>query len=158
MVTKEMLSQYYHLKQEEIELGMQIEATLTRIDSCEEEIRELERELVLDKVYGGFGGEQGFVIEGYDERDLKVLRTRLIRNKEILAERLALKRKRKDDNEQMLLEIERFLNTISDSFIRRIIYYRFLEHMPWEKVAEKVGGSNTEDSVRKALDRFLEKQ
>lgn len=156
-MTKGELSQYFDLKQEEIELGMQIEATLNRIDSCEEEIRELENELVLDKVYGGFGGEQGYVIEGYDERDIKALRKRLVRDKEILAERLMLKRVRKDRASVMLLEIERFLNTVTDSYIRRIITFRYIDHMSWNRVADKVGGGNTEDSVRKALDRYLEK-
>ena len=156
-MTKSELAQYYDLKQEEKELGVQIEATLNRIDSCEEEIRELEHELVLDKVYGGFGGEQGFVIEGYDERDIKALRKRLIRDKEILAERLVLKRKRKDMSAEMLLKIERFLNTVNDSYIRRIITFRYIDHMPWNRVADRIGGGNTEDSVRKALDRYLEK-
>lgn len=156
-MTKGELGQYFDLKQEEIELGMQIEATLNRIDSCEEEIRELENELVLDKVYGGFGGEQGYVIEGYDERDIKALRKRLLRDKEILAERLMLKRMRKDKASSMLLEIERFIGTVSDSFIRRIITFRYVDHMSWNRVADKMGGGNTEDSVRKALDRYLEK-
>ena len=156
-ISKDILWQYYSLKQEQIDVERQIDVVLSRIDSCQQEIYELERETVLDKVYGGFGGEQGFVIEGYDERDLKVLRERLKRSEELLAQRLLLKQKLKEDIARKILEVERFMNTVEDSLTRRIIYFRYVEHLPWNKVADKVGGGNTEDSVRKTLDRYLEK-
>ena len=36
-------------------------------------------------------------------------------------------------------------------FIRKMI----LENQSWNKVADQIGGNNTEDSVRKAFDRFM---
>ena len=156
-VSKDILWQYYSLKQEEIDVSRQIDIVLSRIDSCEQEISELERETALDKVYGGFGGTQGFVIEGYDERDLAVLRARLLRNKELLSQRLLLKQRLKEDIARKIIEVEKFINSVDDSLTRRIIYFRFIEHLSWKKVADKVGGGNTEDSVRKTLDRYLEK-
>lgn len=156
-VTKNDLVQYYNLKQEEIEVDHSIEVILSRIDSCEMEIYELERETVKDKVYGGFGGEQGFVIEGMDERDLAILRARLIDRKNLLAKRLKKKQELKEQIDRKVFEIDKFMNTVTDSLIRRIIYYRYIEHFSWNMVAAKIGGNNTEDSVRKALDRYLEK-
>ena len=156
-VTKNDLVQYYNLKQEEIEVNHSIEVILSRIDTCEMEIYELERETVMDKVYGCFGGEQGFVIEGIDERDLAVLRARLIDRKNLLSKRLKKKQELKEQIDKKVFEIDKFLNTISDSLIRRIIYYRYIEHLSWGMVAAKIGGNNSEDSVRKALDRYLEK-
>lgn len=52
-------------------------------------------------------------------------------------------------------EVEEFIANIKDSRIRRIINLRFLENQSWNKVADQIGGNNTEDSVRKAFDRFM---
>lgn len=156
-VTKNDLVQYYNLKQEEIEVNKSIDSLLKRIDSCEAQIYQLEREPVLDKVYGGFGGRQGFVIEGIDERDLAILRATLISRKNTLAKRLKEKNKLRAKIDKKVYEIDKFMNSISDSLIRRIIYYRYIEHLSWDMVAARIGGNSSEDSVRKALDRFLEK-
>ena len=155
-VTKDLLDQYFDLKQEEIEVNRQIDVILSHIDSCEAQIYELERETVLDKVYGGYGGNQGFTIEGYDERDLAILRKRLISQKDRLTERLQHKQELKDNISINILEIDKFMNTISDSVVRRIIYWRYIEHMTWNRVADKIGGNNTEDSVKKIFYRFME--
>lgn len=50
-----------------------------------------------------------------------------------------------------------FIEAIEDSHIRMIITYRFIENYSWLQVAEAMGGGNTEDSVRKSFERFLEK-
>ncbi|RPF48236.1 hypothetical protein EDD70_1051 [Hydrogenoanaerobacterium saccharovorans] len=51
----------------------------------------------------------------------------------------------------------RYINTIDDSLIRQILTLRFVNNLPWNRVASNIGGSNTEDSVRKACVRFLQK-
>lgn len=53
--------------------------------------------------------------------------------------------------------IIRYIASVDDTFIRQIIKYKFIELMSWNKVADKIGGYNTEDSVRKALTRYLNK-
>ena len=53
--------------------------------------------------------------------------------------------------------IIRYIASVDDTFIRQIIKYRFIELMSWNDVADKMGGYNTEDSVRKALSRYLRK-
>ena len=50
-----------------------------------------------------------------------------------------------------------FLNTISDTLVRQILQYRFLNLLTWKKVAYFVGGGNTDESVRKIAERFLKK-
>lgn len=52
-------------------------------------------------------------------------------------------------------EINKFINSIDESFIRQIFYYRFIKCMTWRKVAYMVGGCNTKDSVRMIVERYL---
>lgn len=51
-----------------------------------------------------------------------------------------------------------YITTISDSFMRQILFYRHVSCMNWNQVAMNIGGGNTADGVRKAHKRFLEKQ
>ncbi len=51
-----------------------------------------------------------------------------------------------------------FIESIEDSRMRMIVTYRFIEGYSWNKVADCIGGDNTEDSVRKAFTRFMEKE
>lgn len=48
-----------------------------------------------------------------------------------------------------------YINTLTDSLERQIVFYRCIEYMPWKKVAHKIGGGNTADSVRKRFDRMF---
>ena len=52
-------------------------------------------------------------------------------------------------------EIQRFINSIKDSHVRRIITLRVVDELSWNEVADRMGGMNTEDSVRKAFERFV---
>lgn len=51
-----------------------------------------------------------------------------------------------------------FIESIDDSHMRMIITYRIIENYSWGQVADAMGGGNTEDSVRKAFIRFIEKE
>lgn len=48
-----------------------------------------------------------------------------------------------------------YINSIDDSLIRQIMYYRHVSCMSWVKVARYVGGKATPDSVRMAHDNYL---
>lgn len=50
-----------------------------------------------------------------------------------------------------------FINTIPNSELRLIMKFRFLDGMMWENVARAVGGGHTEESVKKACSRYLNK-
>lgn len=53
------------------------------------------------------------------------------------------------------LKIETYIATLEDPYIRMIITARYVEQKTWEGVAAYVGGGNTSDGVRKALDRWF---
>lgn len=63
--------------------------------------------------------------------------------------------------EEKLLELtnaaEEYINGIEDSRMRRIVRYRFLDGLSWNEVAARLGGNNTEGSVKMAFGRFFEK-
>lgn len=63
--------------------------------------------------------------------------------------------------EEKLLELtnaaEEYINGIEDSRMRRIVRYRFLDGLSWNEVAGRLGGNNTEGSVKMAFGRFFEK-
>lgn len=54
-------------------------------------------------------------------------------------------------------QIMRYVAGIDDSFIRQIITYRHIDMMKWRDIAQKIGGGNSEDGIRKAYARFLDK-
>lgn len=61
------------------------------------------------------------------------------------------------------LELERarvidFIGNIEDSLMRMIVKYRCVDCLSWYNVAIRIGGNNTEDSVKKAFSRFCKAQ
>jgi hypothetical protein len=55
-------------------------------------------------------------------------------------------------------KINKFIQTIEDSFTRQIFYYRYVKCMTWKQVAYMTGGYNTEDGVRKIAERYIKRQ
>ena len=53
--------------------------------------------------------------------------------------------------------LNRYIASVDDSLMRQILTYRHINGLSWKQVAENVGGGNTEDSVRKAHNRYLKK-
>lgn len=53
-------------------------------------------------------------------------------------------------------KIYEYIRGIDDSLLRQIIIRRCIDLMTWREVADKVGGNNTEDSVRMYYERHIE--
>ena len=105
---------------------------------------------VIDKVRGGEGGLQSFKIEGFPYPEYSRKKTLLNIRKAVLCE-LEI------ELLETLNQVEEFIASVKDSHMRRIINLRVVDGLPWNKVADRIGGENTDDSVRKAFDRFMEK-
>lgn len=144
MVTKEILIQYSDLQEEIKEVRQRIEKTEKQIERIESE------KTVCDKVMGGEGGLQPFKIEGFPYPEYSRKKTLLYTRKATL---IGLEM----ELLETLNQVEEFIASVKDSRMRRIINLRIVENLSWNEVADRIGGGNTEDSVRKAFARFMEK-
>lgn len=52
-------------------------------------------------------------------------------------------------------EVERFIFSIDSIRLQRIFILRYIDNMPWYKVAMNIGTDSTGDGVRKEHDRYM---
>ena len=143
MISKEILIQYSDLQEE-------VKEVRERINKTEEQIAKIEKDgNVVDSVCGGNGGIQHFKIEGFPYPEYSRKKTLLYARKATLAS-LEM------ELMETLNQVEEFIASVEDSRMRRIITLRFIDNLSWNKVADRIGGNNTEDSVKKAFYRFME--
>ena len=55
------------------------------------------------------------------------------------------------------LRLERYIASVDDSLVRMAMTLRFLDGLHWQAVAMRIGGGNTEDSVKKMVYRYIAK-
>lgn len=143
---KTLLEQYSSLVKETEELQ-------ERVAKIEQQIGKMEESgyQVKDSVRGGEGGIQRFNISGYPYPEYSSKQTLLkIRRQQL--------HKREEKLLELTNQIEEYISKISDSRIRRIISYKYLDNLTWIQVAHKMGGkSDTADSCRMAVERFINK-
>lgn len=70
---------------------------------------------------------------------------------------LRLRETAKARAEADLAEIEGFIAGIEDSIVRQSVRGRYIEGLSWQQVAQRVGGGNSEDGIKKMCYRYLEK-
>lgn len=144
MITKKILNEY-------IDLQKEIEETREKIAKVEKQIEKIEKQgAVIDTVSGGNGGIQHFKIEGFPYPEYS-------RKKTLLYARQTTLTNLEIELMETINEIELFISQIDDSFMRRIINLRFIEKLSWGEVANRMGGYNNEDNIKKAFYRFMEK-
>lgn len=142
---KHILEQYIDLVHEKEEVQQRISKLNQRLDKINKGGN------VKDAVKGGVGGWQTFHLEGYpvaDEDETKYLLNKNIR----------ILKQREHDIAEKVLEVEKYLNTLDDSRMRRMITKRYIEGKKWYQVANEMGAQHTEDSCRMDMKRFLEKK
>lgn len=158
MVSKEVLSQYSDLQEEIKEIREKISKLEDNIEQLQKAIDRIEAgEIVKDKVRGGLGGQQNFNIEGIPFPEYEKTKSKLMMQKLLLNQRKSTLEILEFDLLEKTNEVEEFITTIEDSRMRRIINLRFLENLSWNKVADRIGGGNTEGSIKMAFQRFVEK-
>lgn len=158
MVKVSILKQYEDLKREISIIRAKIEYLEREIPKLEEEIQEIENGLIVkDKVRGGSGGWQTFTIEGIPVVELQEKAAKLIIKKNLLITRREMVQNLEERVENQINDVEAFIESIEDSVVRQIVHYRYVEGMPWNSVADKIGGYNTEGSVKMMFKRYLEK-
>lgn len=144
MNIKELLEQYSSVLNE-------IEDLQERIARIEKQITEMEESgyQVKDSVRGGEGGIQRFHISGYPYPEYSSKKTLLkIRQQQL--------HKREEKLLELTNAVEEFIVTIPDSRMRQMITYKYLDNLTWIQVAHKIGGGNTADGCRMAVERFMQ--
>lgn len=159
MISKEILIQYSNLQEEIKEIRKKIEKLEDKIPKIQKRINEIEKgETVKDKVRGGLGGLQSYNIEGVPIKEYEKRKTDLLSKKLLLNSRKSTLELLEFDLLQKTNEVEEFIASIDDSRMRRIINLRFIENLSWNRVADCIGGGNTEGSIKMAFQRFMEKK
>ena len=140
------------LKEREVSVTEEeVKEVRERISQTEKQIMKIEEEgNVIDTVSGGNGGIQHFKIEGFPYPEYS-------RKKSLLYARKATLANLELELLETLNQVEEFIASVDDSRMRRIITLRFIDNLSWNKVANHIGGGNTEDSVKKSFYRFMEK-
>lgn len=122
---RDLLKQYHTLQ---IELSDAKKSVREKEDAI---ARLNEEGVVKDKVYGGMGGIQGFVIEGFPERELnrrynalKRAKTRALQKETELIDKIS--------------DIESFIDTIEDGRARVILKRYYLEGKKQYEIASEL--------------------
>lgn len=130
---REILLQYTDLVKEEKEIRH-------RISRVQDEIARLERRISeMDENAG----------------DYQRVRADLMIKKMILSQRTALLTTLKFEILEKTNDVESYIASIDNSYMRRLVSFRVVDGLKWEEVAIKMGGGNSEDSVKKAFYRFV---
>lgn len=158
MISKVVLKQYIDLQAEAEEIREKIVKLENQIDNITKRIKEIEdkKETVKDKVKGGLGGIQGFNIEGIPMKEYQKKKSDLMMKNLLLNQRKSTLEILEYEITQQTNEVEQFISGIKDSRMRRIINLRFVQRLSWNKVADRIGGGNTEGSIIMAFNRFME--
>ena len=159
MSIKQIINQYYDLNREIEELKPKITALEKEISKIEERIAEIEAgETVKDKVKGGLGGIQNFTIEGIPSKEYYDKKMALYVKKSLLESRKSTLNALQMEDLRQIAQIEVFINGITDAHARYIVTLRVINKLSWREVADKIGGFNTEDSVRMIFNRTLQEK
>ena len=59
------------------------------------------------------------------------------------------------ESASMYIKIWTYINSIHDPLVRQIISYRYIDGLPWQQVANTIGGGISADNARIILDRYL---
>lgn len=142
---KTALEQYLDLRQEIKEIS-------DRIARLERKLKRINEEgNVRYAVKGGDGGQQTFHIEGFPVAEEDETKYLLRKNIRLLEERKAMAA-------EQVIEVEKYISSIDDSRMRRMVTLRYIDDLPWWKVANRMGKGYTEDSCRKQMERYLKEK
>lgn len=144
-----MLAQYAELLKEREDLRRRLRHTEARLEKIEKDGC-----LVADSVTCGKRGKKPLgtrVIRGLPFPELKELHKRLGIQKAQL-------KKAEAKITESVKAAEDFIQSVTDSRMRRLLRYRYLDGLGWTEVAIRMGGRHTAESCRKSVERFLQEK
>lgn len=127
----------------------QIRYIKSEISVIENQINSIEPSMVTDKVIGSSSyfpyTQRSFTLEGIDTEEYE-RRTRRLQRKLM---------KRKEKLLELQEEVNDFINNIEDSLVRQAITLRYIDGMSWQMAAKEIGSNTTADSIRMAVNRYM---
>lgn len=124
-LSKEIFSQYADIENEICLLERQVE-------EIEKQIQKLiEDGCVKDKVYGGDGGIQGYVVEGFPIKEYN-------RRRKLLRRKHDMIKKRENDLLELQLAVETMISEIPVSRDRQVFELFFIERKTQTEIAKKL--------------------
>lgn len=143
---KHILEQYNDMRTERNDLMRRVQSLDARLLNLEMNV------MVTDTVSRGKKGHQslGTVrIEGFPSRDYERYKQQLRRYKQLLIQK-------DDELLEKQIEVEEYIDSISDSYIRSLMRYRYMDGLTWRQVARQM--HTTEEAARKTISRYLENE
>lgn len=136
-MTRDMLKEYH-------ELQIAADDVKNHINDCENELKELEAEsLTSDNT----SGHKKYVISGNSARYQS--------KKTLLRQRKRHLQQLEDKIADRSHDVEDFIFRIDSIRLQRIFILRYIDNLPWFKVAMDLGSGSSEEAVRKEHDRYL---
>ena len=138
------------MTKEELEQLISLRAEIKEIKGDIQKIKEQSCEVVSDKVQASSKEwpytQVSKVIRGYDAKGMRK-RNAAIMKKQIMLE------EREKRAEELEADITEYINTIHDSFIRRIFHLRYEKGLTWERIGNIMHCDRT--TVEKKVSKYL---
>lgn len=147
---KKIIVQYNNLKSEEKQVRAKLTQLECEVDKLEDELAKIDAKSDVVSV----GDGRRTVISGYD-RDYSKIKTEIQTKQLLIEQRMGILNMLEFEIVAQATAVEEFIHDVKDSYMRQLISYRVLDDLSWGQVAAKMGGNNTEDSVRMAFNRYF---
>lgn len=141
------------MKREEMEQLNNLRKEISELETAIDRIRQQGVETVADKVKAS--GNEFPYIDGFKSISGINLAAES-RKKKALIKKKQLLNDRKEKAELAELKMTEYINNVPDSRIRRIMQYRFIEGLTWEKIGKIMNCDRT--TAEKMINRYLKKE
>ena len=128
---------------------MEIKEISDRIEEMEMILKKLnDRKNINTVVKGGAGGDKIFHVNGYSKESAEDLEY-------LIRKDMRLLNARKENANELVTEVDSFINTLNDSRMRRMLSLKYIYGKTWYQVAQEMGKRYSPDSCKKQVQRFL---
>lgn len=139
---KNILEQYESAKKEIRDLSNRIAELKQMLDKIND------RKNINSTVKGGEGGEKVFYVNGYSKETAEDLEY-------LIRKDMRLLKARKEKANEIVIDVDKFINELNDSRMRRMLSLKYIYGKTWYQVAQAMGERYSPDSCKKQVQRFL---
>lgn len=121
----------------------------SEIDDLNKRIKKLKSESITQDVVSASKGSPSYAKHNITISGVQLSSSRKLKRLEMMLT------DKKAELTTKLIDIEMQIQSIDDSLIRQIIRLKYIDGLKFWQVAQKIGGGNTEASVKMALNRYF---